>query len=307
MTDIDFRKGRWALATQTLYTNAWAAFLSWCAARELCPLPAAPQTIADYIRDRSRVQKVTGMQTYLNAVRAAHRLVRSTYDDPESDEARRYAMDTKNAVVLDALKEVRREKGTRSEPKQALPWKELQRIVAKVPENGLGLRDRAMMLLGFGAALRRSEVVALNRNDLRFSEEGVAILIRRSKTDQAGMGKVLRIPNNKRGPCAVQTLKKLMGNDPPSEEPLFLTRTGARCTGWDYALIIKRAVRRAGTDPARFSGHSMRRGYITTAFARGAPLDSIMEKSRHKTPAMAMHYREDSDAFDSAADKAVWG
>lgn len=307
MTDIDFRKGRWALATQTLYTQAWRTFCDWCDEHGRVALPALPSTVAEFATDRARTCKVTGVQTYLNAIRAAHKLKRAEYP-VDSEDGRRYIFDAESPVFVDTMAELKRAKGTRSEPKQALTWKDLQKVVAKMPEDGFGLRDRAMILTGFGAALRRSEVVALNRNDLKFSDEGVAILIRRSKTDQAGRGVTLRIPRNKRGLCAVGALEKwIEHDDTPEGAPVFTTRTGARCTGWDYALIVKRAIRRAGVDPTRFSGHSLRRGFVTSAFERGAPIDSIKERTRHASIDMLLHYKEAAATFDSPVDKAIYG
>ena len=172
-----------------------------------------------------------------------------------------------------------------------------------------GCRDRAVLLVGFGAALRRSELIALDLDDITITQPGLTILVRRSKTDQEGQGREIGIPRSRKSAtCPVAALEAwlALGNHlsiRPGERkenrnfssPLF-TRvdhgriTGDRLTGRAVAEIVKRAAKRVGIDPSKVAGHSLRSGFATSAARGGASLADIMAQTGHKNSDVAMRY-----------------
>ena len=174
-----------------------------------------------------------------------------------------------------------------------------------------GARDRALLLLGFAGAFRRSELVGIDVEDLGFREEGLVVTLRRSKTDQEGEGRRVGIPyGSDPATCpfrAVRAWLKLSGID---SGPLFrpIDRRGrlgpSRLTDKSVALLVKRYVKDVGLDPARFSGHSLRAGLVTAAALAGASERSIMAQTGHRSPNMVRRYIRECSLFqDNAAAK----
>jgi integrase len=165
-----------------------------------------------------------------------------------------------------------------------------------------GKRDRALLLLGFAGALRRSELVNLDVADLAFSERGLDVTIRRSKTDQEGEGQHVAIPHGSRLK-PVEAMKDWLEASGIEAGPLFrpITRgsnlQAGRLTDRSVANIIKGYAASAGLVVADFSGHSLRSGFVTTAADRGADLVRIMDQTRHKDPRTVKGYIRRADRF----------
>jgi site-specific recombinase XerD len=164
------------------------------------------------------------------------------------------------------------------------------------------LRDRALLLLGFAGAFRRSELVALDIEDIEEIKEGLRVLIRHGKTDQEGKGALIAIV---RGAAAcpvaadrtwVEAAKILTG---PMFRPVAKGERlqQARLTDRSVAKIVKVHAARIGLDPAAFSGHSLRSGFLTSAAARGASLFKMMDVSRHKSVDTLRGYVRDAEQF----------
>ena len=179
------------------------------------------------------------------------------------------------------------------------------RIRAMLPPSGgqlSWLRDRALLLLGFVGALRRSELVALDCNDVEEVAEGLRIKIRRSKSDQEGQGAVVAIPRGTLA-CPVAALAAWLDAASITSGPLFrpVARSGrlreGRLTDRSVAKIIKRHAAHAGLDPAHYSGHSLRSGFLTSAAARGASLFRMADQSRHKSLEVLRGYVRTADLF----------
>jgi site-specific recombinase XerD len=179
------------------------------------------------------------------------------------------------------------------------------KVLAMVAGSGRGLigkRDRALLLLGFALAARRSELVALDVADLEECPEGLCVTIRRSKTDQEGAGAVVAIC---RGwiACPVAAVKDWLSAAGITEGALF-RRVGKggkvlpdRLRAQAVAFIVKAYAARLGLDADLFSGHSLRSGFLTSAAARGASLFKMMDVSRHKSVDVLRGYVRDADAF----------
>jgi integrase len=146
-------------------------------------------------------------------------------------------------------------------------------MVAAGPVNLAGLRDRALLLLGFAGAFRRSELVALDAADIEETEAGLRVTIRHSKTDQEGQGVTIAIARGDVA-CLVKALREWLGAAGIEAGPLFrpIDKAGrvarARLTDRSVANIVKAYAKRAGFDASTFSGHSLRSGFLTSAAAK---------------------------------------
>lgn len=305
---VDFNRGKFAPNTTRIYTLLWADFEKWCAAEVQPALPTTPAALGAYLMARAGTRKTATLELTISAVRAAHKIMKASFPK-DSAESKEYMLDLERPEFEDPWASIKRAYGTRNEPKKPLLMEDLEEIVKASPTTFYGRRACAMLLTCYGAALRRSELVALDVEDLTFSPEGVSILIRRSKTDQGGQGKVLRIPRNPNGLCAVAHLEAWLAMNHLTSGPVFITdpKNQRRMDGKSYALVVKAAMKRIGRDCTDYSGHSTRRGYVTDAFEKGAPPESIKDTTRHVGLDMLLKYREAAQVFDSAANRAVWG
>src|SRR5690606_20413566 len=149
--------------------------------------------------------------------------------------------------------------------------------------------DRALLLVGFAGAFRRSELAALTVDDLTFGADGVDVLIRRSKTDQEGQGQTVAIPHGLHLK-PVEALRDWLSAAAITAGPIFraVSRSGRLAeeaiTGHTVANVVKRYAKLAGLEVSGFSGHSLRAGFVTSAADRGAYLNRIMDVSRHVDP-----------------------
>jgi integrase len=183
-----------------------------------------------------------------------------------------------------------------------------ERIVAMALAAGddiKGLRDRALLLIGFAGAFRRSELVALNRQDLDESELGVKVTIRHSKTDQEGAGQTIAIVRGSVA-CPVMALKAWLTAADITSGPIFrsVKKGGAvagRLPAQSVADIVKTYAERVGLDPALFAGHSMRAGFLTSAAKRGASIFKMMDQSRHRSVETLRGYVRDAEIFKEHA------
>lgn len=168
----------------------------------------------------------------------------------------------------------------------------------------IGVRDRALILLGFAGAFRRSELVALDVADCSFGKDGLTVTLRRSKTDQDGAGRRVGIPyGSNPETCPVRVLQSWMEQASISTGAMFrsITRHGhvqaERLSGIDVARVVKKLVQRAGLDPTKYAGHSLRAGHATSAAIAGASERSIMNQTGHRSVQMVRRYIRDGSLF----------
>jgi integrase len=170
-----------------------------------------------------------------------------------------------------------------------------------------GLRDKALILVGFFGALRRSELVGLNIEDVEFTPEGAILTIRKSKTDQEGRGRAVAIPYAKRTDlCPVRALQAYLKALGRTEGPLFVSMhksqyTQKRLSAYAVALIVKDYADRLGLDPRLFGGHSLRAGFATTAALIGATEDEIALQTGHKSMTVLRGYIRRASLFERNA------
>ena len=174
-------------------------------------------------------------------------------------------------------------------------------------DNLAGIRDRALISVGFATAMRRSELIALDLADLAPVEDGYRVLIRRSKGDQEGVGQEVALPRGYRL-RPVEHLQAWLAAAQITEGRVFRSvisgHIGGSMTSFAVSLRIKKLAQRAGHDPATFSGHSLRSGFLTSAAEAGADVFKMMEVSRHKSMDTLRGYVRRSDLFKKHAGSA---
>lgn len=277
--------------TRKAYRKDWEHFANWCEARSLITLPAAPQTLAAYLAELATTHKVSTLQRRLAAISQAHKL--AGQDNP-----------TRAELVRLTMQGIRRTHGMKCNQKAAAVTADVLAMVGTLPDNLLGLRDRALLLLGFAGAFRRSELVGLDVEDLQWQEVGVAITLRRSKTDQEGAGTLKGIPMGRRAEtCPVRALNAWLEASGNTQGPIFrpMNRHGqvqpGRLSDKAVALVVKRAAQAAGLDASRYSGHSLRAGLATSAAAAGVQERDIMRQTGHKSVNMVRRYIREGELF----------
>ena len=280
------------------YQADWRDFCAWCEARGLDPLPAAPETVAAYIAECAGRLKVGSIQRRLNAIAEAHKAV--GLESP-----------THSPIVSNVMKGIRRTLGTAALQKAPTLTDDIRAMIATTDAGLIGARDRALILLGFAGAFRRSELVGLNIEDCVFGKDGLTVTLRRSKTDQEGLGRKVGIPyGSNLETCPVRTIQAWAEQAGICAGPLFrsLNRHGqvqpGRLSGNDVARIVKKLTKRFGLDPAKYSGHSLRAGHATSAAIGGASERSIMNQTGHRSVQMVRRYIRDGSLFrENAASK----
>lgn len=284
-----------AANTRRAYASAWQHFAAWCASQGVEAMPAAPETIALYVTAHAGRLKIATLQQRLSAISRRHR--DAGLEPPIG-----------HHLVRRVWRGIRRDKGVAVTKKAPTLTADIARMVAAAGDGIGGLRDRALILLGYAGALRRSELVALDRSDVETTRDGLIVAIRRSKTDQEGEGAKLGIPHGSAPTtCPVRALDAWIDAAAIVAGPLFrpIRRGGAvrvdRLSDRSVALIVKRLAGRAGLDPARYAGHSLRAGLVTQAALAGVAEHVIGRQSRHKSVAVLRGYVRVATLFEQNA------
>jgi len=287
----DFALNEKAESTCRAYRGDFAAFTAWCRARGLVPLPASIDTVAAFLAAQATAgAKASSIGRRCASIRYAHRL--AGHEPPTNAES-----------IKAVMRGIRRTIGTAKERKAPATADRIAAMLAGIPTDTLtGLRDRALLLLGFAGAFRRSELVGLQVADLTDAEGGIRVLIRHSKTDQEGQGQEIAIPHGHtlRPVAAVRAWLAAAGI---TEGPIFRpVLKGSRIqpeglSDRSVADIVKKHAARAGLDPAEYAGHSLRDGYLTSAAEAGANVLKMTEVSRHKSIDTLRGYVRRSDLF----------
>lgn len=287
-----------ATATRTAYARQWATFTSWADRHAVAALPAEPGTIAAYCADLFDAgASHSTIDQALAAIAAAHKVAGI---DP---------VPTRSELVRSTRKGQRKARAVAQREAAPLTVGELRRVVVRIDTaTTAGLRDRALLLIGFAGALRRSEIVALEVEDLTAVDDGLTIRVRRSKTDQEGQGATLAIPHGTDpDTCPVRALTAWLAHASIDTGPLFRAVTrhgtvGAALEGRAVARIVQRRVVAAGLDPSRYAGHSLRAGFVTTAAAAGATERAIAHQTRHSpTSSVLRRYIRHASPFTDNA------
>ncbi|MBB6125561.1 integrase [Sphingobium subterraneum] len=211
-------------------------------------------------------------------------------------------------VITDTLAGIRREARVRpSARKAAITASELTKMIAAADGQGTrAIRDRAILALGLAAALRRSELVALEWRDVELVEQGLKLTLRHSKTDQAGEGQVIAVPSGK-SLRPVERLQAWLAVRARGAGPLFYRidpqgrMTDQPMSDRSIARLLQKYARRVGLDPETVGGHSLRAGFLTEASRAGATIAKMQEVSRHKKVEVLLGYVRSAELFDDHA------
>ncbi|EJU14177.1 MULTISPECIES: site-specific integrase [unclassified Sphingomonas] len=291
-----------AANTIRAYTSDWSQFEGWCWQRDLNPLPARPEAVATYLAALALAGKADStIGRHLAAIGWKHRqdgLVAPTLRDERT-------------VIADTLAGIRREQRARPRArKAAITASELTAMIAAADGQGTrSIRDRAIMALGLAAALRRSELVGLERRDVELVDKGLKLTLRHSKTDQEGEGQVIAVPSGKTLK-PVERLKAWLAVRGSSAGPLFYQidpqgrLTNKPMSDRSVARLIQKYAGRAGLDPETVGGHSLRAGFLTEASRSGATIAKMQEVSRHKRVEVLLGYVRAAELFEDHAGKA---
>lgn len=283
-------------ATLSAYRSDWRSFTGWCDRAGHRSLPAAPDTVAKWLQDQTAAgYAVATIQRRLITIRQQHR--RNGHPSP-----------TDAPSVKAAWASARRLLGTAPRKVAPLTLELLRQTIATCPSTPAGRRDHALLVVGFAAALRRSEIAELTVGDIEPNAAGIILTIRKSKTDQHGAGHRLGLPHGTAAEtCPVRVLAAWTRQLPSAGGPLFrpIDRHGnifdRHLSGRAIAEIIKRRCALAGHDPTRYSGHSLRAGFATSAAAAGATEIAIARQTRHRSMEVLRGYIREGDLFRTNA------
>lgn len=284
-----------ALADNTLraYRTDIKHFMAWGGV-----IPATPEQVATYVAHHATTLASSTLTRRLVAIARAH--ASQGIESPTNTE-----------LVKATLQGVRRSRG--SAVRQVAPLQKTQVLRMVRGLHGFrGLRDTALLLIGFASALRRSELVSLNVEDVQFTGEGTIIRLQRSKTDQEGRGRDIAIPRVRGRSCPSKSLQAWIQASGIVDGALFrrVNRYDQllpqRLTPQSVALIIKQRAELAGFDAKVLSGHSLRAGFVTNAAKGGASSSSIRVQTGHKSDAMLQRYIRNSQLFSNNPNLKIW-
>ena len=267
-----------AESTRTVYAYAWRRWERWCATRDIDPLPGSPAAVCAYLVDRADQGASAGtVDGACSAISYQHRC--HGLDDPVLTEAVRQVRRGLRRTLGTAPQRLARPLGT----------DDIRQIVKGIDRSTpKGVRDAALILLGFASALLRSELTGLALGDVETKPGGLLLHVRRSKTDPEGHGQVVGVAHGQlvcTDPVAAVAAWTAVRGSAPG--PLFVSLrnkviTDQPISGEAVARMLRARARSAGLSPERITGHSLRAGHATTAAAAGVPLDRIALQTRHR-------------------------
>ena len=285
--------------TLRAYKSDYRDFGAFCAKHGFNSMPTEPKIVSLYLTHLSAISKISTLRRRLVSIGVVHKL-------------KGHYLDTKHPVIIENLMGIKRKKGSIQTGKKPILINHLKQIINVIDEEKIEkikkLRNKSLILIGFGGGFRRSELISIDYEDLDFVEEGVKITVKRSKTDQFGEGMIKGLPyfNNEKY-CPVMNLRNWLTLSKIKTGPLFRRfakgsiLTSHRLTDQSVVLIIKYYLKLAGIENQNFSGHSLRSGFATAAAESGADERSIMAMTGHKTTQMVRRYIREANIFKNNA------
>lgn len=261
-------------------------------------LPSSPNKVAEYLAALATTHTASTITRRLAGLAKAHRAMGA--DDP-----------TKAEIVRATMRGIRRTIGTAQRVAKPILREDLFAILDRMGNKSKDIRDKALLLIGFAGAFRRSELVALDVADIEHVRQGMIITLRRSKTDQAGAGRKIGIPLGRTRWCPVAHLTNWLDHAGLGEGPIFqpINRnkrvSNQRLSGEAVSIIVKKRVEAAGFNAGEYSGHSLRAGLATSAVLAGVSTHCIRRTTGHASDAMLARYVRISELFTENAASAV--
>ena len=285
--------------TLRAYKSDFKDFVSFCTKHGFKTMPTDPKIVSIYLTHLSKTSKMSTLRRRLVSIGIVHKM-------------KGHYLDTKHPVIIENLMGIKRSKGSIQIGKKPILINHLKQIINVINEQTyediVKLRNKALILIGFGGGFRRTEIISIDKEDLEFVEEGVKITLRRSKTDQFGEGMIKGLPYfSNEIYCPVTNLKNWLKISKIKNGPIFRrfargsTLTEHRLTDQSVVLLIKECLRLAGIENQNFSGHSLRSGFATVAAELGADERSIMAMTGHKSTQMVRRYIKEANIFKNNA------
>ena len=273
--------------TLRAYASDFRHFRDFCIDNNVKYLPSDPRIISLYLTKLAKTSKFSTLKRRIASISVVHKM-------------KGHYLDTKHPIIIENLLGIKRVKGSNQKAKKPILINDLRLIINVLDEskqsNKRKIRDKAILLVGFSGGFRRSELVNIEYEDIEFVNEGVKIIIKRSKTDQSGEGMTKAIPyfDNKLF-CPVISLKNWMDNSEVKSGKIF------DISDKSVSLIIKKYISLSGLDPNKYSGHSLRSGFATSTAESGAEERNIMAMTGHKTTQMVRRYIKEANLFKNNA------
>lgn len=292
---LNYSKASISLNTRKAYENDFRDFAKWCIAHELEPFPATPLTVVLYLTNLADsgilISTISRKSTSISVIHTASNEISPC----------------KSHEVATLLHGIRRTNGIARKKARPISWSELKKMVDQCDSSIFGRRDECLLLLGWMSAMRRSELTALNIDDIENTNDGLIINIRRSKTDQEAAGYIIGLPRTHDRYCPAESLKKWIDRKYVTEkqkhgsDPVFSNlgvkgrkkwwaESRSRLSDRMISLIVKRYAELIGINPETVSAHSLRRGFATEAGAAGIPERIISRHTRHQTVGILREY-----------------
>lgn len=258
-------------------------------------IPSVPETIAAYLSNHAVCLSMATLSRRLVSISRAHAM--QNLPDP-----------TKSEIVRLTFRGIKRLHGKPQQQVSPIMKGDLVVMLCHAADTMKGCRDRALLLMGFCAALRRSELVSVTVEDIEFTGQGIILTIPRSKTDQTGQGRRIGIPKGRGRVCPVASVALWLEKSGIENGPVFRAVNKGGKLGEDglsdraVADLVKYYAEQAGIDPIRVSGHSLRSGLATSAAQNGSSSWKIRAQTGHRSDQMLARYIRDGDLFmDNAA------
>jgi site-specific recombinase XerD len=273
--------------TLRAYESDYKDFSAFCLKNNFSSMPADPKIISLYLTHLSQTSKFSTLKRRIASISVIHKL-------------KNHYIDTKHPIIRENLLGIKRLKGSYQKAKKPILINDLKQIIDVITKLNIKeirkTRDKALILIGFAGGFRRSELVALEIDDVEFVREGVKIFVKRSKTDQSGEGMTKAIPSfDSTLYCPVLHLQDWMAEGKSINRKIF------PISDKSVALIIKKYANLAGLDGSRYAGHSLRSGFATSTAESGAEERNIMAMTGHKTTQMVRRYIKEANLFKNNA------
>ena len=307
--------------TRRAYELDLACFASWCTRKGLRPMPAEPRAIRAYLFELAEKGRAAedlpkgrpkGPLGYSGLIRALAAICRSHqksgHTSPWKDPLIIETRDTLARLKGTAPKKQKRDLGATGE--EAL----LFRVCDLISDDLRGVRDRAMILVGWqGGGRRRSEIADARAEDFTVIEGGLRWRIPKSKADQTGKGLVVALtPVADTRYCAVHSLRRWLAVSKIERGPVFrgvdmmtgkIMAEGLAPEG--VARRIQHYVKQLGLNPSDFGGHSLRSGFVTTAYKLGRKVPDIMESTGHHSTREVLGYVRRAGLVEESAARGL--
>jgi site-specific recombinase XerD len=311
----DYAKNSRSKNTMKSYSSDWKDFDFWCQSRALKSMPADPRTVACYLADRASQSFIDYSGNQQHALKTST-LARRLSAISQAHQVASIDFNRRHPVIQETWKGIRNTHGTSQKGKEPILIEDLRKMVDSIQveaggkERLIGFRDKALLLLGFAGAFRRSELVSLQIEDLKLIRDGYIVKLKRSKTDQQGEGREVAIPyGSNPSTCPVRALQDWINIGSLQHGPLFMpiNRHGQKSTeamtSHAVAVIIKKYASNKEM-AAELSGHSLRAGFATTAAMAGVQEYAIMKQTGHKRSDTLKKYIRSRDLWkDNAASR----